>query len=259
MTQTPVQFTGTGDESDPLTFDAMRKTAPDPVDTAVASMATAATSHAVSFRAVADLSYNLPADIREIVTKASSSVTETLATARNARVKANSFLNDVRLYPEGRKVLAGEAIKAAADKVAEAFEQTDTQIEVASALTYEAARPRVAPDAAMSARADLAMLTLRHQGNPAGLVDTLKRLAQRGDSVGALVADVGFLGDLLDAHGADPQLREAAMTVVRAEVIKAAALSGDPKRSAAGKTNLALIELRKARIAAQSFTRHMLG
>ncbi|MDX3555327.1 hypothetical protein PV729_26775 [Streptomyces europaeiscabiei] len=257
MTDSPA-FTGTGAEDDPLTF-TLRESAPDPVDVAVASMAKSAKEHSAAFSATADLSANLPADVREIVTQASIRIGEMLSTAYDARAKADSFLNDVRLYPEGRKVLAGEAIKAAADKVAETSGQADAQIEVAAAQTYEAARPRVASDAAMTARADLAMLTQRHVGNAGALVATLKRLAQRSDSVGALVADTAYLGDFLDAYGADPQLREAAMTVVRAEVIKAAALSGDPKRAAAGKTNLALNELRKARIAAQSFTRHVLG
>jgi len=259
MTETPAEFTGTGTESNPLTFDAMRPSAPDPAHQAVASMAVSARTHAAGFRNAADLSSNLPADVREVVSKASDAIIAPLGTATNARIKADSFAGDITMPKEGRTYLAGETIKAANNKIAESFEQAEALLDVASAMTYESARPIIAPDAALTARADLQMITQRHNGNPAGLVDTLKRLAQRSDSVGALVADSGYLADFLFSQGADQQLSEAAMAVVRAEVVKAAAASGDPKRAAAAKTNLALVELRKARAAALSFTRHILN
>ncbi|WP_411150213.1 hypothetical protein [Streptomyces sp. A30] len=258
MTETPTEFTGTGSQSDPLTFNAMRPSTPDQADRAVAGLASITTTHAANFSSSADLSANLPADVREIVSKASSAITSTLATARNARVKADSFRNDATLYPEGRELLAGEAVKAAVGQVTESFEQADTQIQIASALTYEAARPTISADAAMPARADLQMMTARHKNDPGGLVDTLKRLAQRSDGVGALVADQGYLRDFLDARGVEPDTRDAILTTVGAQMVQAAAVSGDPKRAAAARTNLALTELRKARIAATSFTRHLL-
>ncbi|GAA4015989.1 hypothetical protein [Streptomyces plumbiresistens] len=257
MSETPVEYSGTGTEADPLTF-STRQSAPDQVGAVIAGLASTTKEYAAGFRANADLSGNLPADIRGIVSDASGAITGTLSTAYNARVKADSFRNDRSLYPEGRKLLAGEVVNAAIDEVTESFEHADAQIEVASALTFEAARPRISPDDAMPARADLAMMLGRHDGNPAGLGDTLKRLAQRSDGVGALVADPSYLGDVLDARGADAALREAILTIVGAEVVKAAAKSGDPKRAAAARTNLALAELRKARIAASSFTRHTL-
>ncbi|MDX2550204.1 hypothetical protein [Streptomyces stelliscabiei] len=257
MTNTPIELTGTGAEGDPLWFDATRpQSAPDPVVTAVAGLARTARSHAAEFSAATT---GLPADLREIVNNASTAITSTLSTAAHARARAESFLNDVKLYPEGRKMLAGEALKAADDTIAESLAQADAQIEVASALTYEAARPRVGADAAMTARADLQMMTQRHSGNPGALIDTLKRLAQRGDSVGALIADQSFLGDFMDSHGIDQQTHEAVLTLVRSEVVRAAAESGDPNRAAAGKANIALVELRKARVAATSFTRHVLS
>ncbi|MFE7838383.1 hypothetical protein ACFU53_20695 [Streptomyces sp. NPDC057474] len=256
MTNTPVEFTGSGTEDDPLRFDAMRKSAPDPVDVAVAGLARTTQDHAAAFGSAA---VGLPADLREIVGNASSAITSTLSTAANARAEANGFLADVRMYPEGRKTLAGQAIKAATDKVTVSLEAADALIDVAYAETYEGARPRVAPAEAMTARADLQMATQRHVGSPGALIDTLKRLAQRSDSVGALVADPTYLGDFLSANGVEAETREAALTLVRSEVVKAAAQSGDQNRAVAGKANLALIELKKARIAATSYTRHVLG
>ncbi|MEU5198871.1 hypothetical protein AB0G86_33325 [Streptomyces scabiei] len=256
MTENSASFTGSGTKDDPLTFDAMRPTAPDPAHVAVGGLAKTARDHAAAFSSA---SAGLSADLREIVSAASSAITGTLSTAYDARVRADDFMADVKMYPEGRKVLAGEAIKAASDKVAESFAQADAQLEVASALTYEAARPKVATDAAMTARTDLAMITQRHMGNAGALIDAVRSLAQRSDSVGALVADVSYLGDFLSANGVDDETREAALTLVRSEVVKAAAQSGDQDRAAAGKANMALVELRKARIAAMSFTRHILN
>ncbi|MDO0913013.1 hypothetical protein QQM39_26180 [Streptomyces sp. DT2A-34] len=257
MSEDPIQYTGTGSETDPITV-STRQPAPDQVDVAVAGLARTARAHAAAFSDTADMSSNLPADLRDIVRDASMAITGTLNTAMEAQRKAHSFRNDLTLYPQGREMLAGEAIKTAADKVTQSFEQADTQIEVATALSYEAARPRIAPDDAMPARADLVMLTQRNANDTGALVNTMKRLAQRNDGVGALVADQGFLADFIDAHGIDPQMRAAILTMVSAEVVQAAAKSGDPRRSAAARTNLALIELRKARIAADSYTRHVL-
>ncbi|GGX12667.1 hypothetical protein [Streptomyces chartreusis] len=258
MTETPLEFTGAGTEADPLTFDAMRPSTPDQADASIAGLATTAKGHAAAFSSNADLSSALPADLRDIVRDASMAITSTLSTARDARTKADSIRNDVQIYPQGRELLAGEAIKTATNKVAESFESADAKLEVATALTYEAARPLISPEDSMPARADLQMLTQRHLGKPGELSDTLKRLAQRSDGVGALVADPRFLGDFLDSQGIDTDMREAVLTLVSAEVVRAAAGSGDPKRSAAARTNLALVELRKARVAASAFTRHML-
>lgn len=259
MTETPIAYTGTGTEADPITFDAMRTSAPDPAAFAVAGLAKTARAHATAFAEKADLSSALPSDLRDIVRNAESAITSTLTTAAQARVKADSFRNDVTLYPQGRELLAQEVIKAAADKVAESFAQADTQLDVAAALTYEAARPRITPDESMPARADLAMLTQRSTGDPAALADTLTRLSQRSDSVGALVADQRYLGDFLSAQGIEPDLRTSILTTVGNGVVQAAVTSGDPKRSAAARTYLALPELRKARLAAAAYTWHLLN
>lgn len=257
MTENPPEFTGAGSETDPLTF-TVRQPAPDPVDVAIGGLAKTAKDHAAAFSAAADMSSNLPADVRQIVVSASDAITSTLQTAYSARVKADSLRNDVTLYPQGREMLADEATKAAVDAVAESFAKADDQVQVASALTYEAARPRISADEAMPARADLAMITQRHASNPGALADALKGLAQRGDAVGALVADQRYLGDFLTAQGVDADMRAAILTAVSHEVVRAASLSGDPARAAAARTNLALTELRKARTAASAFTHHIL-
>ncbi|WP_406326251.1 hypothetical protein OG784_18765 [Streptomyces sp. NBC_01617] len=258
MTENTNQYTGAGTEGDPLTFN-VRTPAPDPVKEAIASLPDIARHHEAAFRSAADLSANLPADLREIVSEASNAITAPIGMAAQARVKAEEFRANVTLYPEGREFMASEAIKAGADKVSESFASADVRLKVAEASLYEAARPSISADAAMPARADLQMMTQRHIDNPTGLANTLKNLAQRGDAVGALVADSTYLGDFLDAQGVERELRDAILTTVRAEVVKTAAQSGDAKRAAAGKTSLALAELKRARAAAASYTRHTLS
>ncbi|MFF8531009.1 hypothetical protein ACF07B_03290 [Streptomyces sp. NPDC015532] len=258
MTENTTQITGTGTEKDPLTFSA-RTSAPDPVATSIASLADDARGYEAAFRSAADLSANLPQDVRELVNEASTAITSPIGIAAQARLKAEGFRADLTMYPEGRELKASEAIRTAADKVTESFASADVRIKIAEAGLYEAARPSLSADAAMPARADLAMLTARHLGNPGALAGALKAIAQRGDGVGALVADSTYLGDFLDANGIEPQVRDAILTSVRAEVFKTAAESADPKRSAAGRTSLALAELRRARAAATAYTRHTLS
>ncbi|MBT2390374.1 hypothetical protein J7E87_13285 [Streptomyces sp. ISL-1] len=248
-----------GSEANPLVFDVMSKPAPDQAAAAVASLRPIVERYEAAFHSAADLSANLPADLRQLVSEAASAITATVVTADSARSKADGFRNNVTMYPAGRDYMASEAIKAATGEVAESFNNADTRLEIVSALTYEAARPRVPADAAMPARADLQMMTQRHIDKPGALAGTLKRLAQRSDAVGALVADQSYLSDFLDAQGVDPSVRDAMLISVRAEVIKAAAASGDPKRAAAAKTSQALVELKRARAAAMSYTRHKLN
>src|SRR5690242_20610574 len=114
-----IEYTGTGTESDPITI-STRQPAPDQADVAVSGLASAALIHAADFRSNADLSSNLPADLRELVSKASSAITSTLDTVRSARIKAERFRSDVSMYPQGREMLAGEAIKAATDEINQA-------------------------------------------------------------------------------------------------------------------------------------------
>ncbi|MEU8787860.1 hypothetical protein [Streptomyces sp. NPDC048643] len=256
---TRTEFTGTGTEADPLTFNAMRQTAPDQAAASIASLSTDARNYEAAFRSAADLSANLPADVRQLVSEAATAITTPLATATAARTKAADFRANVLANPEGREFMATEVLKVAADKVSESFANADFRLKVAEADLYEVARPRISPDAAMPARADLQMMTARHIDNPGALAGTLKTLAQRDDAVGALVADGAYLRDFLDAHGIERELRDSILTSVRGEVFKVAALSADSKRAAAGKTSMALVELRKARAAAAAYTRHTLS
>ncbi|MGW9133660.1 hypothetical protein [Streptomyces sp. NPDC055681] len=253
-----VEYTGAGTAADPLTFQP-RAPRPDDVKVAIDGVGQSVGTYEAAFRSAADLSHNLPDDVRKLVSEASSAITATTAAAANARAEADRYRADVAMYPAGRDYMAGEVIRAAADKVSESFASADIRLKVAEASLYEAARPRISADAAMPARADLTMMTQRHMDSPRGLADTLKRLAQRSDGVGALVADESYMGDFLDAHGIERELRDAILTTVRAEVVKTAAESGDAKRAAAGKTSLALAELKRARAAAASYTRHKLS
>ncbi|MGI5511132.1 hypothetical protein [Streptomyces sp. CA-106131] len=252
------QYTGTGSENDPIVPN-IKPQARDQVKAAIASLGADVDSYAAAFRSAADLSASLPADVRKIVSDASSAITGTVATAHNARIKADGFLADVRLYPEGRQALAGEAIKDAQDKVSESLADADVRLKIAESELYEAARPKLPQAEAMTARADLEMVTRRQISSPGALTDTLKSLAAGGDSVAALVADSAYLGRFLDAQGVESDVRDAILTSVQGAVVKAAAESGDAKRMAAGRTSLALVELRKARAVAASYTRHKLN
>ncbi|MEV8205426.1 hypothetical protein [Streptomyces sp. NPDC079189] len=258
MTDNTTQYAGAGTEGDPLTFNA-RTPAPDQAAAAIASLPDIARHHEAAFRSAADLSANLPADLRELVSEASNAITSTTGIAAQARVKADEFRANLTMYPEGREFMASETVTAAADKVRESFASADVRLKVAEASLYEAARPSISADAAMPARADLQMMTQRHTDSPRELTTTLKNLARRGDAVGALVADATYLGDFLDAQGIERELRDAILTTVRTEVVKTAAQSGDAKRAAAGKTSLALAELKRARAAAAAYTRHTLN
>ncbi|MFF3417995.1 hypothetical protein ACFYW9_25310 [Streptomyces sp. NPDC002698] len=258
MTENTTQFTGTGTEADPLTF-TVRTPAPDAAKVAVASLADDARRYEAAYHSAAGLSADVPQDVRRLISEAASAITSSIGVSANARAKAEGIRADRSIYPEGRSEMASAAIREASEKVAEAFSSADLRLTVAEADLYDAARPRISPDAAMPARADLALLTQRFLDNPRGLANTLKSIAQRGDAVGALVADSSYLRDWLDGNGVESELRDAIMTSVRAEVVKAAAESGDPKRSAAGRTSMALVELRRARVAAASYTRHTLN
>ncbi|MFJ3226479.1 hypothetical protein ACIPJS_24480 [Streptomyces sp. NPDC086783] len=259
MTENTTEFYGTGTEADPLTFNAMRTTAPDQVAVAVASLADDARSYEAAFRSAADLSASLPNDVRKLLSEACTAIIAPMGIAAQAHAKAAEFRANVLANPEGRELMASEVVKIAADKVSESFADADLRLKLAEVDLYEMARPRISPDAAMPARADLSMMTQRHIGNPGSLANTLKQLAQRNDAVGALVADGSYLRDFLDAQGIEPEVRDAILTGVRGEVVKAAALSTDPKRAAAAKTSVALTELRKARVAATAYTRHVLS
>lgn len=255
------KFTGAGTESDPLMFNAMRSSQPDPLTVAVASQRDAVTRYEAAFRSSADLSANLSADVRKLVSDASSAITSTVARAQDARAKADEFRADVRLYPAGREALAGEALSAARDAISDKFADADALVQIAEAELFLAARPTLAPVDAMTARADLDMITRRtiSSNSPGALADMLKGLASGGDALAALVADETYLTRFLGANGVDSELAQAIVTGVRGAVVKAAANSGDAKRSAAGRTYLALTELRKARAAATSYTRHKLS
>ncbi|ALV35742.1 hypothetical protein [Streptomyces sp. CdTB01] len=246
-----------GSEANPLVI-STREAAPDAADAAVTSLGNSVTTYEVAFRTSADLSSDLPADLRDLVSKAASAVTGTVATAQHAQVEAARARADKTMYPEGRELLAKASLDGARKKVDQALDQADTLMTVADASLYEAARPRLATEDAMPARADLNMLTQRHMGS-GSLADVLKGIAQRTDAVGALVADPTYLRDFLSANGVEEKLSEAIQIIVRAEVTKTAAASADAQRAAAGKTSLALTELRKARAAAAAYTRHKLG
>jgi hypothetical protein len=254
-------FGGKGTESDPLTFDAMRPVGQDPVAQAIAKQRQGVSEYETAFRNAADLSANLPADVRQMVSQAASAITSTVATAENARGKADDFMADVRLYPEGRKTLAGEAIKAAQDSISNSLADADAKLIIAEAELYMAARPKLAQADAMTARADLDLITRRAiaSNSPASLLNSLKSLAGGSDAPAALVADSTYLARFLAANDIAPDVAEAIVTGVKGAVIASAAASGDPKRAAAGRTSQALRELRKARVAATSYTRNKLS
>ncbi|WP_217562691.1 hypothetical protein, partial [Streptomyces sp. GbtcB6] len=88
-------------------------------------------SFAAAFRSSADLSADLPADVRQIVSEASSANTGTVATATNARTKADGSRADIRLYPAGREALAGEGIKDAQGKISESLADADGKLMIA--------------------------------------------------------------------------------------------------------------------------------
>jgi hypothetical protein len=254
------QYTGTGTEENPITPN-VRPSAPDPVKAAIASMGADVDSYAAAFRSAADLSANLPADVQKIVGDASSAITGTIATAINARTKADGFRADIGLYPEGREALAAEAIKDAQGRVSDSLSGADARLKIAESLLYEAARPKLSQADAMTARADLDMVTRRAiaTNSPGALSDTLKQIASGSDSLAALVADETYLTRFLASNGIASDLAQAIVTSVRAAVIAGAADSGDAKRAAAGRTSQALSHLRKARAAATSYTRHTLN
>ncbi|PKW08962.1 hypothetical protein SAMN05428944_3894 [Streptomyces sp. 1222.5] len=258
ITPTSNSMAPVGSEENPIPVN-VKPEAPDPVVTAIAALPGAVSRHTAAFRNSADYSANLPADIRQALSAASSAIESTITTAEQARERADGFRNDIRLYPEGREVLASEAMKTAQEAAGESLADADARITVADALLYEAARPTLSAADGMTARADLQMLTQRHVGNSGALADVLKRAAQRNDAVGALVANSTYLTDFLAANGVDSVTSSAILTLVRAEVTRAAANSGDPKRAAAGRTSLAVTELKRARAAATNYKRHMLG
>jgi hypothetical protein len=253
--------TGEGTQSDPLTFDAMRPADNDPVAAGIAKQGACVDRFAAAFRSTADLSANLPADVRQLVQAASSAITGTVAKANDARRRADDFMNDVRLYPEGRRALAAEAIKAAQDAISDAFEDADAKLIVAEAELFMAARPKLPSADALTARADLDMVTRQAiaSNSTTALANTLKQIAQGDDSLAALVADQTYLKRFLTANGVARDVTDAVVTGVKAAIMASAASSGDPKRAAAGRTAQALVKLRQSRAAAMSYTRNTLA
>ncbi|SEO42641.1 hypothetical protein [Actinacidiphila rubida] len=254
------RVTGSGTESDPLKVYPM-PTAQDPVAAAIAKQRQGVTQYEAAFRSGADLSVNLPADVRQMVSQAASAITGTVGKAQDARKRADSFLNDQTMWPDGRRMMAGDAIKAAQDSISESFSEADAKMAIADALLYETSRPRLAQADAMTARADLDMITRSaiSANSPGALVNSLKTLASGDDALAALVADETYLTRFLAANGIAQDVAQAIVTNVKAAVVASAAASGDPKRAAAGRTSQALGELRKARAAATSYARNTLN
>ncbi|MEU0423902.1 hypothetical protein ABZ235_09820 [Streptomyces canus] len=224
---------------------------------AVASIANATESLARDFSSAADLSYRLPEDIVKLLSGASSDITGTIAKAQVAASVAAAHRNNDTLFPAGRERLANEEISKADSEVTAALEAADAKIEVAEALLYVAARPTMPAGAEVAARADARMAL--DGAAPLQLPEIVKSLAQRGDAVGALVTDGSWLDLYLNSRGVDRDLAEAVKTLVKSQVFEAAAVSEDPKRAAAGRTAQALVHLRKARVAAQTYRRNKLS
>ncbi|GAB3422852.1 hypothetical protein [Flindersiella endophytica] len=112
--------------------------------------------------------------------------------AQQARNAAEDLLADDRLYPEGRKRLAEEAVAKGAETVESLLAQTEAQLQVRDAALYARALPQLDPAQEASARDDL-RLALELAGDDKQSV--LRGLARRDDALGALV--VGRTGELV--------------------------------------------------------------
>lgn len=224
---------------------------------AIASIANATERFVRDFMSAADLSTHLPADIREVISGASSDITRTLGRVDVATASAASHRANDTMFPAGRERLANEEINKAGSDVTESLDAAEAKIDVAEALLSVAARPTMPKGADVSARAD-ARMVLDGASDAGQLADRIKELAQRGDALGALVADDSWLTLYLTSRGTDSALAKSIKIQVGDQVFRAAAASDDPKRAAAGRTALALTHLRKAVVAARSYRRNKL-
>ncbi|MET9411316.1 hypothetical protein ABZX90_37070 [Streptomyces sp. NPDC002935] len=223
---------------------------------AVQGVAKAAVKLVDAFSNAADMSANMPADIRELLRSASSDIKNAPDTAFRAKAAADKHLANDMLYPAGRERLAKQEIGDAMAKVTEILDGADTKIDVADALLYQAARPAMPAGADVAARSDVKMVL--DAANGLDMADSAKELAKRSDAVGALVADQGWLSLYMQSRKVDPRTADAIKVIVRNEMLQAAAESDDPKRVATGRTALALVNLRKAVIAARGYQRNAL-
>jgi hypothetical protein len=247
-----------GSEANPIPV-RVTEPAPDPADVAMANLTVAADHHLGEFSRNADFSANLDPATRQLVNEASSAVRRVIGIADVAAAQAAGYLRDDTMFPAGRERLARETADRAQSDIAAAFEEADVRLEIAQASLYEAARPTMPKDESGTARQDAIMILDGAQsGGPRALVDAVRQLASREDAVGALVAGP-WLSDYMAARGIDADLRPAVVNAVRAAVVDVAARSGDPKRSAAGRTSQAITSVRKARVAASTYTRLKLG
>jgi hypothetical protein len=247
-------YTGTGTANDPIT-PTVRPTFRDMAAEAIADAGTTAESFLTEFSANADLGYDLPDDVRSGARRASDAVSKALSTARKASDEIATTLNDIRMYPEGRKVIAANTREAAQSDIADAINLAMANLTVTEAQSYESARPKLHARDGAAARADATMILDGYTRNGGSLNDAVKRLAGRDDAVGALVADGQWLKDYAFARGVDPQVIDAVNVTVRHSVIETSANSSDPARRAAARTNQALRSLRQAAISAQTYGR----
>jgi hypothetical protein len=208
------------------------------------------------FNNAANISIDLPADIRSLLSGAANDIRNTLGKVDVATAMAAKYRADDRMFHAGRERLASEEITKAGSEVEAALEAAQDKLDVVEASLFVAARPTMPAGADMAARADVRM-TL-DGASPGELADRIKGLAQRNDAVAALVADSEWLDLYLNSRGVEPDLSDAIKTLVKRQVFSSAVNSGDPKRAAAGRAALALVHLRKAGIAARSYRRNKL-
>jgi hypothetical protein len=209
------------------------------------------------FSKAANISIEVAADVRSLLSSAVADIKTTLGKVDVATAMAAAHRSNDTMFPAGRERLANEEINKADSEVTAALDAAEDKLTVAEADLYIAARPAMPAGADMAARADVRMIL--DGVSPGQLADRIKGLALRADAAGALVADGAWLDMYLSSRGVESDMADAIKALVKDQVFRSATASGDPKRAAAGRTALALVHLRKAGLAARSYRRTKLA
>ncbi|MFJ5993885.1 hypothetical protein [Streptomyces sp. NPDC092370] len=229
----------------------------DTVAESIARISSTTESLIGDFSNAANISIEVPADVRSLLSSAVRDITATLGKVDVAVAMAAGYRANDTMFPAGRERLATAEIAKADSEVTAALDSAEDKLTVAEADLYLAARPAMPAGGDMAARADVRMIL--DGVSPSQLADRIKGLAQRGDAAGALVADGAWLDMYLSSRGVESDMADAIKALVKDQVFRSAAASGEPKRAAAGRTALALVHLRKAGIAARSYRRTKLS
>lgn len=159
----------------------------------------------------------------QIVAQVQNHISKAAQAIARAEQDAHKALTDLRVYPEGRQVMANDIIAKGSTEAGEAIESARVGLQVAQADLTIQAMPKMSKGEELTARQDALML-LNGKGD---LVAKIKTLSARQDSIGALVSQGDWIKMWGQSTGMDSKTVDALVIAARESALNAAADQSD--------------------------------